>query len=586
MSDAKSRSRKGAAVDVNASAGTGSYRVLARKYRPAIFDDLIGQEAMVRTISNAFAAGRIPQAWILTGVRGVGKTTTARILARALNYQLPDNSIEGPTVAMPQLGVHCPAIMESRHIDVLEMDAASHNSVDDIRQINDAVRYAPVSARYKVYILDEVHMLSTAAFNALLKTLEEPPPHAIFIFATTEVHKIPATILSRCQRFDFKRIPFRDIQAHLKKIVEKEGIPFEEQALFLLAREADGSLRDSQSLLEQALAFAGGDLKAAFVAEALGLMDRSILFEISEAVVGKDPAACLNIVEKIYGFGYDLKRAVSDLLEHLRDLTVMKVTGDASLLDLPDSELERLGQIGSRVGAERLHMLFSILSKGYEDVSRSAHPRYAFEMTLLKAAHFDELEPLGELVARLEVIASKAGPGASGGGQAGFKAPATQAPSANARPSTVPWKRDAEAAVSQKAQQATAATEEVQAAAAVDAAKEAESAKTGPDSGLLEFVGNRNKELAELLKGAAIEAEEAVVNITVAARAGAKLTVLRASLDSCLKDFYGRPVTARINGNGAAQAGAPKQKEQDPVLMDALRILGGRIIEDRRRTNV
>src|SRR5438067_10918206 len=204
-----------------------SYRVLARKYRPATFDDPIGQDAMVRTISNGFEAGRIPQAWILTGVRGVGKTTTARILARALNYELPDGSITQPTITMPVLGVHCQAIMESRHIDVLELDAASHNGVDDVRQINDAIRYAPVSARYKVYILDEVHMLSPAAFNALLKTLEEPPPHAKFIFATTEVRKVPVTVLSRCQRFDLRRVEAGLLTRHLESIAQKEGVSAE-----------------------------------------------------------------------------------------------------------------------------------------------------------------------------------------------------------------------------------------------------------------------------------------------------------------------------------------------------------------------
>src|ERR1051325_9852996 len=205
------------------SGGSG-YRVLARKYRPAAFPDLIGQDAMVRTISNAFESSRIPQAWILTGVRGVGKTTTARILARALNYELPDGSIAGPAIRMPVLGLHCQAIMESRHIDVIEMDAASHNSVDDIRQINDAIRYAPVSARYKVYILDEVHMLSGAAFNALLKTLEEPPPHAKFIFATTEIRKVPITVLSRCQRFDLRRVDAGVLVRHLEGIAAKEKI--------------------------------------------------------------------------------------------------------------------------------------------------------------------------------------------------------------------------------------------------------------------------------------------------------------------------------------------------------------------------
>src|SRR5215470_12214797 len=209
----------------------GGYRVLARRYRPATFDDLIGQEAMVRTVSNAFEAGRIPQAWILTGVRGVGKTTTARILARGLNYELPDGSVRSPTIRMPALGVHCAAIMQSRHVDVLEMDAASHNGVDDIRQINDAVRYAPVSARYKVYILDEVHMLSTQAFNALLKTLEEPPPHAKFIFATTEIRKVPITILSRCQRFDLRRVDAGTLVKHLEGIAAKESMTVEPEAL-------------------------------------------------------------------------------------------------------------------------------------------------------------------------------------------------------------------------------------------------------------------------------------------------------------------------------------------------------------------
>src|SRR5712671_7641460 len=228
------------------------YRVLARKYRPSSFNDLIGQEAMVRTVSNAFETGRIPQAWILTGVRGVGKTTTARILARALNYELADGSVKGPTIDLPVFGLHCQAIMESRHLDVIEMDAASHNGVDDVRQINDAIRYAPVNARYKVYILDEVHMLSTQAFNALLKTLEEPPPHAKFIFATTEIRKVPITILSRCQRFDLRRVDAGVLVTHLGNIAGKENIEAETEALALIARAAEGSVRDSLSLFDQA----------------------------------------------------------------------------------------------------------------------------------------------------------------------------------------------------------------------------------------------------------------------------------------------------------------------------------------------
>src|SRR5215470_16032742 len=271
----------------------GAYRVFARKYRPQTFADLIGQDAMVRTITNAFATGRIPQAWILTGVRGVGKTTTARILARALNYELADGSVKGPTTDLPQLGVHCQAIMESRHPDVIEMDAASHNGVDDIRQINDAVRYAPVTARYKVYILDEVHMLTPQAFNALLKTLEEPPPHVKFVFATTEIRKVPVTVLSRCQRFDLRRIEAAALVGHLETLCAKEGIEAEREAVALVARAADGSVRDSLSLFDQAIAHAAGPVRAEDVRGMLGLADRTRTLDLFDAVMRGDLAAAL-----------------------------------------------------------------------------------------------------------------------------------------------------------------------------------------------------------------------------------------------------------------------------------------------------
>ena len=285
MSEAKKSAASGSAqADVSAD----GYRVLARKYRPASFDDLIGQDAMVRTLSNAFESGRIPQAWILTGVRGVGKTTTARILARALNYELPDGSVKEPTIKMPVMGVHCQAIIESRHPDVLEMDAASHNSVEDVRQINDAIRYAPMSARYKVYILDEVHMLSGAAFNALLKTLEEPPPHAKFIFATTEIRKVPVTVLSRCQRFDLRRVDASTLVKHLASIATKEKVQIEPAALALIARAAEGSVRDALSLLDQAIAHAAGPVGAEDVRQMLGLADRVRVVDLFEALMKGD----------------------------------------------------------------------------------------------------------------------------------------------------------------------------------------------------------------------------------------------------------------------------------------------------------
>src|SRR6202041_429239 len=303
---------------------SGSYRVLARKYRPATFDDLIGQDAMVRTISNAFERGGIPQAWILTGVRGVGKTTTARILARALNYELPNGSITGPTVKMPVLGVHDQAIMESRHLDVIEMDAASHNGVDDVRQINDAVRYAPVSARYKVYILDEVHMLSGAAFNALLKTLEEPPAHAKFIFATTEIRKVPITVLSRCQRFDLRRVDAALLVAHLQGIAAKESITAEPEALALIARAAEGSVRDSLSLFDQAIAHAAGPVRAEDVRQMLGLADRARIIDLFGALMGAGLPRALNELRDQYDKGADPATVLGDLAEFTHFVTRVK----------------------------------------------------------------------------------------------------------------------------------------------------------------------------------------------------------------------------------------------------------------------
>jgi DNA polymerase-3 subunit gamma/tau len=317
------------------------YRVLARKYRPSSFDDLIGQEAMVRTVSNAFETGRIPQAWILTGVRGVGKTTTARILARALNYELPDGSVKGPTIAMPKLGVHCQAIMESRHMDVLEMDAASHTGVDDVRQINDSVRYAPASARYKVYIIDEVHMLSTAAFNAFLKTLEEPPEHAKFVFATTEIRKVPVTVLSRCQRFDLRRVEADVLMGHLANIAKKEGVEVEGEALGIIARAAEGSVRDSLSLFDQAIAHAAGAVKADAVRQMLGLADRTRVIDLFEKLASGDIAGAFKEFREQYDVGADPIVVLSDLAEFVNFVTRVKIV-PATAENVAFGETERV----------------------------------------------------------------------------------------------------------------------------------------------------------------------------------------------------------------------------------------------------
>jgi DNA polymerase III subunit gamma/tau len=381
----------------------GAYRVLARKYRPANFGDLIGQDAMVRTISNAFEAARIPQAWILTGVRGVGKTTTARILARALNYELPDGSISAPTVQMPALGVHCQAIMESRHPDVIEMDAASHNGVEDVRQINDAIRYAPMSARYKVYILDEVHMLSTQAFNALLKTLEEPPPHAKFVFATTETRKVPVTVLSRCQRFDLRRVDAELLVRHLAGIAGKEQITAEPEALALIARAAEGSVRDSLSLLDQAIAHAAGLVRGEDVRQMLGLADRARTIDLFEAVMRGDLAQALAELRDQYDTGADPAVVLSDLAEFTHFVTRVKIVpAVADDLSLAEAERKRGRGFAEKLSIRVLARAWQMLLKGIAEVEASGRPLAAAEMVLVRLAYAADLPSPDEVIRALD----------------------------------------------------------------------------------------------------------------------------------------------------------------------------------------
>jgi DNA polymerase III subunit gamma/tau len=392
----------------------GAYRVLARKYRPTSFDDLIGQDAMVRTISNAFETGRIPQAWILTGVRGVGKTTTARILARALNYELPDGSVKGPVIRMPVLGVHCQAIMDSRHMDVIEMDAASHNGVDDMRQINEAVRYAPVSARYKVYILDEVHMVTSQGFNALLKTLEEPPPHAKFIFATTEIRKVPVTVLSRCQRFDLRRVDAAVLVKHLGGIAEKESIKVEPEALALIARASEGSVRDSLSLFDQAIAHAAGAVRAEDVRQMLGLADRTRTIDLFEAVMKGDAAGALKELREQYDTGADPAVALADLAEFTHFVTRLKVVPSVAD-DVSIAEVERTRGRGfaGRLSLRVLSRAWQMLLKGISEVEAAGRPLAAAEMVLVRMAYAADLPTPDEVIRSLA-----GGEGGAGGGSA------------------------------------------------------------------------------------------------------------------------------------------------------------------------
>jgi len=379
------------------------YRVLARKYRPSSFEDLIGQEAVVRTVSNAFETGRIPQAWILTGVRGVGKTTTARILARALNYELPDGSVKAPTIHMPVLGVHCRAIMESRHMDVLEMDAASHTGVDDVRQINDSVRYAPASARYKVYIIDEVHMLSTAAFNAFLKTLEEPPEHAKFVFATTEIRKVPVTVLSRCQRFDLRRVEADVLMAHLSNIAKKEGVEIEPEALGIIARAAEGSVRDSLSLLDQAIAHAAGAVRADDVRQMLGLADRTRVIDLFESLVRGDIAGAFREFREQYDTGADPIVVLSDLAEFVNFVTRVKIVpATADNVAFSETERVRARDFAAKLSMRVLSRMWQMLLKGISEAQGATRPAAAAEMVLVRIAYVADMPTPDEAIRMIE----------------------------------------------------------------------------------------------------------------------------------------------------------------------------------------
>jgi DNA polymerase III subunit gamma/tau len=394
------------------------YRVLARKYRPSSFDDLIGQDAVVRTVSNAFETGRIPQAWILTGVRGVGKTTTARILARALNYELPDSSVKGPTIHMPVPGVHCQAIMESRHMDVLEMDAASHTGVDDVRQINDSVRYAPASARYKVYIIDEVHMLSTAAFNAFLKTLEEPPEHAKFVFATTEIRKVPVTVLSRCQRFDLRRVEADVLMRHLASIAAKESVEAEPEALGIIARAAEGSVRDSLSLFDQAIAHAAGVVRADAVRQMLGLADRTRVIDLFDSLVRGDIAGAFKEFREQYDTGADPIVVLSDLAEFVNFVTRVKIVpATADNVAFGETERLRARDFASKLSMRVLSRMWQMLLKGITEAQAATRPAAAAEMVLVRIAYVADMPTPDEAIRMLEqnggaspVIAGSAAP--------------------------------------------------------------------------------------------------------------------------------------------------------------------------------
>jgi DNA polymerase-3 subunit gamma/tau len=423
-----------------------SYLVLARKYRPQTFEDLVGQDHVARTLANAIATGRVAHAFLFTGVRGVGKTTSARLLAKCLNCVGPDGKLTGPTATPCNACAPCREITAGQDLDVQEIDGASYNGVDEVRRLQEGMSFRPARDRFKVYIVDEVHMLSMAAWNAFLKTLEEPPPHVKFIFATTEVHKVPITILSRCQRYDFKLIATQTIARRLEQVMAQESIVADAAAVQVLAREAAGSMRDAMSLVDQVIAFSGPTLTADDVTRVLGVADRKILHELAAALVAGDAATCLGVVERLAQQGFDLSHVARDVLEHLRNLVVAKVASSPGrsasqegagpslreLLDLADEEIGEVIELAKRAEVDDLSRLFQGFSRAFDEVVRSGQPRTALEMALVRLARRPPLLALDELLARVGDLERRLGGapppapaprgGAGGGGGRGTQA--------------------------------------------------------------------------------------------------------------------------------------------------------------------
>jgi DNA polymerase-3 subunit gamma/tau len=416
------------------------YRVLARKYRPQRFSELIGQDAMVTTLGNAIRSERLAHAFLMTGVRGVGKTSTARLIAKSLNCVGPDGQ-GGPTIDPCGVCEPCRAIAEGRHIDVIEIDAASHNGIDDIREISDAVRYAAVSARYKVYIIDEVHMLSKPAFNAVLKTLEEPPPHVKFILATTEVNKVPVTVLSRCQRFDLRRIPADKLVGHFSEVVKAEGVEAEPEALALIARAAEGSARDGLSILDQAIAHGSGAVTAGQVRDMLGLSDRGAVRALFGHLLAGDAPAVLAALGDQHDLGVEPLALLQGLLEAAHGITRAKAGGGTDPA-LSEEEREAYADWASRLGYATLHRLWQLLLKGHGEVRSAALPREAAEMALLRIVHASTMPDPGELMRRIASGEALAAPPVQGAAAAEAQTTMLEAPQAPIAPAAPAFPAD------------------------------------------------------------------------------------------------------------------------------------------------
>ena len=559
-----------------------SYLVLARKWRPQSFEDIAGQAHIARTLQNAIRTNRIAHAYLFTGVRGVGKTTAARILAKALNCE------NGPTPNPCNQCSQCEEITNGTSLDVLEIDGASNRGIDEIRQIIENVRYQPANCRFKIYIIDEVHQVTKDAFNALLKTLEEPPSFVKFILATTEPHRLPETILSRCQRYDFRRISLREIVQRLEEIAKKEGLTITEGALVLLAREADGSMRDAQSLLEQVLACAapGGakgassSVDEALLQDILGLAERKVLYEISNAVIQGNAKRCIELVAEVVVQGCDVCRLSRDLVEHFRNLIVTRLAGEKKdpngrqLLDIPDQEITDLSFQVENLPVEVLLDYFDFMAAADEEIGRSANPRFALEAVLVRLSTLPQTLPAGQLIERLEKLEQKL--------------------KGEARPYVAPAKEaSAPIRVSPSAARAMSPSQVQPETVKVEAGSDTDKDKTWED--FIVFVGKEKKFLASHLESCvALELSPSLLKIGVAERH--HLNYLQdaenlAALASLAKRFFSADVSLSITAapDGTARPARKEDgetsvpgEENSEMVKEALRIFGGSIRSVRR----
>jgi DNA polymerase-3 subunit gamma/tau len=574
-----------------------SYLVLARKWRPQTFDDLVGQEHITRTLANAIETGRIAHAFLFTGARGVGKTSSARIFAKALNCEM------GPTPRPCNVCPSCTEITAGNSVDVFEIDGASNTGVDDIRELRENVKYLPSRSRYKIFIIDEVHMLSTSAFNALLKTLEEPPAHIKFIFATTEPHKLPITILSRCQRFDFKRIPLATIVDRLRHIVDQEGIAVSDEALTVVARKGDGSMRDSLSTLDQVLAFCGSEVRDEDVVTLLGVVDQRLLADLARAVLTGDTRMALDVVRQVDEFGYNFRQFCQELIGLFRSLLILKVVeGGIDLLDLAESELATQREICALTDANRLQRCLAILMKAETECAHSAMPRLVLEMALVKMATLAAVVPAREILARLDRLEARLGSSATASSR-----PSSPAAAPSRQPSPPAYQRQQPAAPQQRQEQEPAPrpAHPATTAAPPEPERSRETPVGGDWAGFVAFVKKTRPLLAtKLEKGSPLQLGEGELQIGFP-RGSLELSMLKEQdyhnqLQELAVSFFRRPTVVKIvpisNEDRQAPISLAEKKSLDqaarvtalketalrhPMVTAALEIFGGTLDECR-----